>query len=496
MIKTWDIFDTLIARRCIFPKNIFQIVEQITKIEGFAQVRTLAESNASKRGNYNLDDIYEEFQELLDAPKTLCDDLKDLECDIEFEQSIPITENIRQVKSGDVLISDMYLPENFIRQLLNKAGLLVPVEILITSGGKSSGRIWQQFSEQNEFVFHTGDNMNGDIKNTRLAGFESTISISSNPNSVEQYLLQKDFDFGAYLREIRLRNPFPEEIKRLYWQLFTLNIGILILLVQQLDELQKKYGFEYLGFCGRDAYYLRLLYEKYKLERGEAPTPNDYLHYSRKLVRYCGDEMAKYFSDKINNHKALMIDLIGSGTHLNYLREKFNFNYSILICCHNGKESGKIYFNDVERPKDWLEWLQGETSTKANKLNYCILNFKSPSYFFPNPFIEPLNRATHNSPIRLKTLQVGEKILPKVTFSEINDIEYPDVFESCFREALNLNLVSPVQNSHDSVKELLWSLFKVLTSVSVPVPLQNQHQLSESLDISFIKFLNKSSASK
>ncbi len=147
MIKTWDIFDTLIARRCVLPQTVFQIVERATNSIGFVQARIESEHNASMRGNYSLDDIYEEFRLLTNAPKNICDTLKKLECDVEIEQSIPITENIRQVKVGDVLISDMYLPETVIRRMLTKAGLLVPVEILITSGGKSSGRIWKEFAD-------------------------------------------------------------------------------------------------------------------------------------------------------------------------------------------------------------------------------------------------------------------------------------------------------------------------------------------------------------
>lgn len=437
MIKSWDIFDTLIARRCVFPQAVFQIVEQATNSIGFVQARIESERNASRRGNYNLDDIYEEFQLLTNTTKNICDTLKKLECDVEFDQSIPITENIRQVKSGDILISDMYLPETFIRRLLNKAGLLVPVEIVITSNGKSSGRIWRQLAEQKKIVFHIGDNFESDIKNPRFAGFESALTVLSNLTAVEQYILQKDFNFGAYIREIRLRNPFSEEIKRLYWQLFTINIGILILLVQQIDALQKKCGFEYLGFCGRDTHYLRLLYEKYKLERGEAPTPNDYLYYSRKLVRNSGEDLAKYFSAKINNRKALMIDLIGTGVHLNILRKKYALNYSILISVHNNEETAKRIYPNLYESRIWLP------STKQdNNVNADFFIIELEENLNINDSIEALNRAIHNSPVRLKTLNIGEKILPKVIFSENNDTENFDVLENCLYEVLNSRLVT------------------------------------------------------
>ena len=146
MLRTWDIFDTLIARRCIFPQAVFKIVEQISKIANFAQVRVVAERIVSSRGqNCMLDLIYEELQRITHAPKNVCDALKKLECDVELDQSIPITENLQQVRAGDILISDMYLPEDFVRRLLAKAGLIEPVEIVITSGGKIPHRRQRNF---------------------------------------------------------------------------------------------------------------------------------------------------------------------------------------------------------------------------------------------------------------------------------------------------------------------------------------------------------------
>ena len=194
MLKTWDIFDTLIARRCIASVNVFKIMEQVTKIAGFTNVRLFAERNLINRGeNYTLDDIYKEFLNITDATPQLCDNLKKLECDTEIEQAIPITENILQVKSGDILISDMYLPEKIIRKMLEKCGLIVPVEIVITSNGKSSGRIWKQIAAQNQFVFHIGDNEISDIKNPRDVGFDSVLTTLSRPNTFENFLLKKDF---------------------------------------------------------------------------------------------------------------------------------------------------------------------------------------------------------------------------------------------------------------------------------------------------------------
>lgn len=140
MLRTWDIFDTLIARKCVFPHIVFQIVEQISEINGFANIRRNAEVlTANTISNYKLNDIYDVMVQQFNVPTQLAEQLKKLEVDVEIDQTIPIAENLNQVKSGDVLISDMYLPENIIRQMLEKAGLFVPVELVITSGGKRGG---------------------------------------------------------------------------------------------------------------------------------------------------------------------------------------------------------------------------------------------------------------------------------------------------------------------------------------------------------------------
>ncbi len=138
MLRTWDIFDTLIARKCVFPHIVFQIMEQISKINGFANIRGAAADFAVKKDkSCNLDDIYNAMCKISNIPYQIAEKLKQLECDIEIDQAIPITENVNQVKSGDILISDMYLPEEIIRKMLDKIGLFVPVELVITTSGKT-----------------------------------------------------------------------------------------------------------------------------------------------------------------------------------------------------------------------------------------------------------------------------------------------------------------------------------------------------------------------
>ena len=56
-IRSHDIFDTLIARRCIDPRNILIEVEQASQRPGFAASRTQAEALLYAAGPYDLDAI-------------------------------------------------------------------------------------------------------------------------------------------------------------------------------------------------------------------------------------------------------------------------------------------------------------------------------------------------------------------------------------------------------------------------------------------------------
>ena len=480
MLKTWDIFDTLITRKGILPRSIFVLIQQKAKIRSFEMVRIEAEQSLIRRGvRYTIDDIYDELHNITKLPKETCEKLKNLEIELEIEQCIPIVENLRQVKAGDILISDMYLSEKIIRKMLDKAGLFAPVEIIITNHGKSSGEIWQQFAEKGKFLFHIGDNINSDIKNAYQAGFDASFSKLSFPTEFEVAVAEKDYKFSAYLREIRLRNPFTEEIKRKYWELFTMNVGMLIVLVQLIDDLQKKYGFEYLGFCGRDMYYLWLLYKRYKEDIGEEPPANDYLYYSRKLVRRCRSELAEYFSYKIAGRKALMIDLTGTGMTFHRLRTQENIPYSSLVCFKSEYDITKSYPYEDSYPENWITFRGKIKDADISYANFRFIRRDDTHAVFIT--LENFNRSNHNSPVRLDNFYIDDKLITNVIFSEICDTENFDVFDACFHEVLK----SEIEWGGIPTEKPL-SLLKVMLSIfgesSRHVVLKERHMTDEDVN--------------
>ena len=497
-LRSWDVFDTLIARRCIFPTRIFSMVEQRSKVKGFATLRLNAERFIQARGvEYTLDTIYDVMRQKTRLDPKIVERLKKLELEIEFEQAIPIVENLSRVQSGDVLITDMYLTAEKIRRLLKKCGLQVPVEIVVSNNGKSSGKIWRQFRDQGVHLFHTGDNQQSDVLKPREFQFDSAWTVLSRPTALENQLMKIDFDFAAYLRELRLAAPYRDELKRIYWTTFVLNVGCLMLMAQLIDAAQKHYGFEYLGFCGRDTYYLREIYRRLKDDRHEEAPSNDYLYYSRKLIANSGDELGKYFGRAIGGRRALLIDLTGTGVHMRVMRDKYKLMHAFLIfVMFNPNVAAKIYPQYKQYlPIDWRD-IRAELmkpSAVDRTIDQTIdRSNEAPEYFYvferqrdgitDVDELERFNRATHNSPIRMKTIDLGGRLIPEVTFSEVDDSEGLEIFEACMEKIMSTEIRWSRLGSVEELTSALKTLLIAFDEQARRLRFVGQHDVQEAAD--------------
>lgn len=141
-IYSFDIFDTLITRTTATPDGIFLLVgkyierdrPELNKKIGreYSKMRVYAENIA--RNLFcaaGVEEIkYAQIFEILKTMAPLTNEeikyLMYLECDLEYKNSLAITENIERVKKlvtkGEnvILISDMYFDKSFIRKLLSK----------------------------------------------------------------------------------------------------------------------------------------------------------------------------------------------------------------------------------------------------------------------------------------------------------------------------------------------------------------------------------------
>ena len=157
-LYSFDIFDTVITRKVAQPRGIFAIMQyelcnnekfkdfpQEVKVNFFKH-RTNAEYRQRKL-NYlakddkdiTFDQIYQDIKENCYLSDAQIEQLKDLELQTEFNNILPIEENVQKINAlinqgkHIVLISDMYLPEDFIRKLLTKTQLPNDIKIYLSS---------------------------------------------------------------------------------------------------------------------------------------------------------------------------------------------------------------------------------------------------------------------------------------------------------------------------------------------------------------------------
>src|SRR5205807_1750891 len=119
LINSFDVFDTLIARRSVDPRQVLSKLEVRAGLPGLASARVSADQHLGARGTpYLLRDIWREVQRTMGLDGSTTDRLLDLELQLEYEEVIPITENLAHVRDGDLLISDTYLPADIVSSLL------------------------------------------------------------------------------------------------------------------------------------------------------------------------------------------------------------------------------------------------------------------------------------------------------------------------------------------------------------------------------------------
>ena len=182
-VVSFDIFDTLITRPFVRPDRLFKIMEHrldssLKRRSEFSQCRKEAERVArgqNQGGDVGLDSIYE-YLSLLDGyDRKLASEAKNLECELEYQISIPRRTVVEAynyaIDSGKrvLLLSDMYLPSSFLSRLLFKAGiqrwdqLHVSCEVGLR---KDTGQLWDWLIDEEHLsenrLLHVGDNEQSD----------------------------------------------------------------------------------------------------------------------------------------------------------------------------------------------------------------------------------------------------------------------------------------------------------------------------------------------
>lgn len=187
-VISFDIFDTLVFRKCDVPADVFTRIGYELGILDFRERRICAEQLARKRTQkpereVNLRDIYENFPTELpiSLEKAMALEIA-AEKDCIYANSYMLKVFHRLKQNGKILVatSDMYLSETTIRDILHRLGYEGFWRIFVSNEigcNKWFGHL-QRFVQNTAAVsademIHIGDNHRIDIVGTRYTGIKA-----------------------------------------------------------------------------------------------------------------------------------------------------------------------------------------------------------------------------------------------------------------------------------------------------------------------------------
>lgn len=279
-IISFDIFDTLIFRPFYNPKDLFRTLSEHYTCLNFYHERIQAEKKARKtkvqkfgHQEVTLNDIYKELNKNIGINiEEGC--LNEFEKELEFVYPNPYLKEIYDILIKNnkkvILVSDMYLSNNYMKKLLSKCGYNNYEKLYVSCDyevNKKYGELFeivkQDFS--NNKIIHIGDNKNSDYLMSMKHGIESLLynsphSLPSNNynmtatiNSLYNGIIYNKF----YNCNFAMKN---NEISYIYGYEYC---GIFILgYVNWIHEYAKNNNIDKILFLARDGYILKKVYDK------------------------------------------------------------------------------------------------------------------------------------------------------------------------------------------------------------------------------------------
>lgn len=381
-LASFDIFDTVLIRKCGKPANIFYLLarklypEDKDKRENFVAWRREAEervANNIKGRETTIADIYTAegvtlFHDY--TPAQLIEAEKEVEADnLTANPAVKaIIEKCRAEGKTICFISDMYLDSEFLARVLKREGCLTGEERVYVSceegARKSTGALYDKVRNYlNPAQWeHYGDHPVSDVKRAINRGIEAT-QINTAYTKNEKHLADNSEEYGNELsclaglqRTARIKlgnNPFSTLAADFVAPAY-------IPYVKFILEKAKEHGIKRLYFLSRDSYILQKIAET---EQANYPDVQlKYLFVSRKalLLPYLHKPSADKFiaiQDKqtlIGRNTEELLQSIG--TSLAELKEK----YSTII------DYTKI--ESVKEEKDFIEKIFGTASSYKSRL--------------------------------------------------------------------------------------------------------------------------------
>lgn len=186
-VISFDVFDTLLFRPFSSPTDLFFFVGEKLLFLNFKELRIRFEREAREekrsrcgRGEVTLSEIWEKLS--CETGISMEQGMQtELDCEEAFCYANPYMLSVYRLlqKQGKkvIAVSDMYLPSEFIRRLLKKAGYEEIEQVYVScehGAGKSDGTLFAKVKQElpdGMSVVHIGDNPHSDVKMAKKYGF-------------------------------------------------------------------------------------------------------------------------------------------------------------------------------------------------------------------------------------------------------------------------------------------------------------------------------------
>ena len=329
-LHSFDIFDTLIRRTTLKPFSIFEYVRDRAKesaikfptylLENWINIRNKAEHDVrdmmrkttferkSDKIEILLDDIYARLQKNLLLTDVQTNFLKQAEIDAEIIHVEPIQKRIdflfslKAAGHDVIMVSDMYLPEDVIRAMLNRAdGRLKDIPLYLSSSigyQKSTGKLYQHIFFDLDYKYsrwtHYGDNKHADGSVPRRYGIQTAVHDIDDFIPFESALVNSMLDQNRYpayqlatkmhrYRTALINSMNNQLLESKYYSYAYVGSAFTTYINWVITDALKR-GYETLYFISRDGHFLKQVADKIIATKGY-PLTTKYIYGSRKAWR-------------------------------------------------------------------------------------------------------------------------------------------------------------------------------------------------------------------
>ena len=280
-VISFDIFDTLLLRPYVKPIDLFEHLGILEGWTDFQWERIYAERTAqSSKGaceEITLDDIYSHMPKRLQYLKE-----KELNLEAEVLRTNPEMKEVFDyaLNSGKtvIIISDMYVPQDFLESVLRKNGYSGYKKLYLSSTYKklkATTNLYQQAIQElgveASSILHIGDNEYSDVLKAKEIGitpiyYPKIIDRFFAENNAARIFYEEhknDLSVSVMLASIAL-SVEKDELKDNYWVKFGYIYAgpIIFSFAKWLNDEISKAGYQDVLFVARDCWLLKQVFDK------------------------------------------------------------------------------------------------------------------------------------------------------------------------------------------------------------------------------------------